>query len=226
MLLHQAIDLREEWLSRALSTLPADRSAAEVAITELYALVGRRPPRFLWVESPAAMLRVDPAARPESHPARPRFAHFDRPGGMPLASRLAAHMADLRHQLDRRIGARLARDVRDHTGRATAQRMLPHDALREEVPLRLLLEITVGDSLRHSVHDTVAASLRTALNARNEGPFGLLWTGQHETHWIARYDVWRRLGLIPVPADLGARLDLWATLEPVMSGPPVPSTRR
>jgi hypothetical protein len=44
--------MRDEWLAHGLSTAPADRAAAEATITEMYRLIGRDAPRFLWVDSP------------------------------------------------------------------------------------------------------------------------------------------------------------------------------
>lgn len=45
---------REEWLGRALSARPADRPAAEAAISALYRSMGFPAPRFHWVSSPLA----------------------------------------------------------------------------------------------------------------------------------------------------------------------------
>lgn len=56
--LRQAITIRDNWLGYGLSTDPADRPAAEVAITELYR-AGSGGPRFIWVESPGAAPQHD-----------------------------------------------------------------------------------------------------------------------------------------------------------------------
>lgn len=45
-----------DWLETALCTEPADRPAAEQAITELYALVEADPPKFVWASSPRAAI--------------------------------------------------------------------------------------------------------------------------------------------------------------------------
>ncbi len=44
---------RDQWLAHGLSTAPADRPTAETAITEMYRLIGKAAPQFLWVDSPA-----------------------------------------------------------------------------------------------------------------------------------------------------------------------------
>ncbi|MGK5558889.1 hypothetical protein ACSNOI_45540, partial [Actinomadura kijaniata] len=60
----EAAAIRDEWLTEALSTRPADRSATEAAIGGLYTLVGREPPDLVWVDSPAAALNALPPGQP------------------------------------------------------------------------------------------------------------------------------------------------------------------
>jgi hypothetical protein len=54
---------RDDWLSHALNTRPADRAAAEDAISGLYALLDQPRPEFVWADSPAAAVRLVPASR-------------------------------------------------------------------------------------------------------------------------------------------------------------------
>ncbi|GGV17660.1 hypothetical protein GCM10010182_43700 [Actinomadura cremea] len=93
-----AAEVREDWLGRLLDTGPADRPAAEAAISELYRLIGLDPPRFHWVASPAtAAMTVPPGHRPR-HDEPP-----DRPSAWPLPPsfhRLSVELAG-------RIGMRL-----------------------------------------------------------------------------------------------------------------------
>jgi hypothetical protein len=56
----EAAEIRAEWLGHLLSIVPADRAAAEAAISELYRLIGLDPPRFHWVASPLAALETVP----------------------------------------------------------------------------------------------------------------------------------------------------------------------
>jgi hypothetical protein len=61
----EAAEIREEWMGCALTTRPADRPAAEAAISGLYRLIGYAPPRFHWVSSPIMALEtVPPGIRP------------------------------------------------------------------------------------------------------------------------------------------------------------------
>ncbi|WP_248959715.1 DUF6745 domain-containing protein [Sphaerisporangium perillae] len=94
----EAAEIREEWLGRALSTLPADRPAAEAAISELYRLVGLAPPRFHWVPSPvAALATVPPGVR-----LRPREA-VERMSEWPLPPRFTLLAQQMRLELDAQV---------------------------------------------------------------------------------------------------------------------------
>ncbi|MEU4324864.1 DUF6745 domain-containing protein [Nonomuraea dietziae] len=90
----EAADIRDEWLGWALSTLPADQTAAEAAISELYERAGRPAPRFLWVDSPNAAMEFVPAGIP--------MREFVKT--LSIASRLATLGSELREALDRRVG--------------------------------------------------------------------------------------------------------------------------
>lgn len=94
----KAAEIREEWLGRALSTLPADRPAAEAAISGLYHLAGLDPPRFHWVSSPLAALHtVPPGTRPRPSESAERLNDW------PLARRLAAMTSALCAELETRF---------------------------------------------------------------------------------------------------------------------------
>ncbi|GAB2801695.1 hypothetical protein GCM10027176_02380 [Actinoallomurus bryophytorum] len=95
----EAAEIREEWLGWALSTLPADRTAAEAAISGLYHLIGLDPPRFHWVSSPVtALTTVPPGLRPRPSETIEQVAEW------PLPRRLSALMSALSVELDRRFG--------------------------------------------------------------------------------------------------------------------------
>ncbi|GHG33590.1 hypothetical protein GCM10017567_62410 [Amycolatopsis bullii] len=71
-----------EWLNHAFCTDPADRPAAEDAISRLYALLGEPPPRFVWVASPNA--------------AVPQLRSLPEPCTEPVEARMATWVAALR----------------------------------------------------------------------------------------------------------------------------------
>ncbi|MFF5208482.1 DUF6745 domain-containing protein [Streptosporangium sp. NPDC000396] len=94
----EAAEVREEWLGWALSTLPADRPAAEAAISGLYSLIGLAPPRFHWVPSPVAALEtVPPGVR-----LRPSEA-IERMSEWPVPHRLSSLMRGLCRELDAQV---------------------------------------------------------------------------------------------------------------------------
>ena len=59
-----AVEIRAEWAGFGLSTTHADRGAAEAAISELYGLIGRAAPRFVWADSPQQATELLPADLP------------------------------------------------------------------------------------------------------------------------------------------------------------------
>jgi hypothetical protein len=94
----RAILIREEWLGIGRSTEPADRAAAEQAISILYARHGRPRPAFLWVDSPGAA-RPHPAGLP-THETLLSWVRGRPPAGRPpIASDIAAGLSRLRSDL-------------------------------------------------------------------------------------------------------------------------------
>lgn len=76
----EAAEIREEWLGRALSTRPADRPAAEAAISGLYDLLGLDPPRFHWTSSPVTALEtVPPGVGPRHSESIERLSEWPLP---------------------------------------------------------------------------------------------------------------------------------------------------
>jgi hypothetical protein len=47
---------REEWWALGVSTDPVDQGRAEAALTEMYAVIGKPRPRFVWCDSPAGCI--------------------------------------------------------------------------------------------------------------------------------------------------------------------------
>ncbi|WP_149259408.1 DUF6745 domain-containing protein [Actinomadura sp. K4S16] len=94
----EAAAVRAEWLGHLLSTAPADRPAAEAAISELYLLIGLAPPRFHWVPSPLAALEtVPPGIRPSPYESADRLSDW------PLPKRFRRLVSGLSVQLDTQV---------------------------------------------------------------------------------------------------------------------------
>lgn len=219
-----AVTLRNEWLAFGLSTEPADRPAAESAVTKLYAMAGAPPPAFEWVPSPLAALHAVQAARSRYPAIETRRLLTDQPWReMPVAARLASLESSLRSRLDARI--RRAAVVWPGSPRAstgTVSMYRPEDAVLSGISDRSIVVVTTGQSLRGTLTDAVVAPLRAALaqaigKAADEDqlkPAGgvIAFRGQHDASWIGYYDTRRRAGFGGyASADL-SELDVWATL--------------
>ncbi|GII97053.1 DUF6745 domain-containing protein [Sinosporangium siamense] len=179
----EAADIRDEWLGHALSTLPADRPAAEAAISSLYELARHPAPRFTWVASPRAAMDLVPPSAGETA----AFAGMNTLADLPLVQRLAALTFNLRRALDRRVGHEW-----DTPGWRTDLRQL--DAM-------------VSRPLQDAVH-RIRSAMRSALDMRQR----LTWYGQHDVSWIAHYDAWRRVGRRVYLPPEERQLTLWAAV--------------
>jgi hypothetical protein len=123
----EAAAIREEWLGLALSTLPADRPAAEAALSGLYELIGLRPPRFHWVSSPLmAVETIPPGVRPLSSTTQ------DNETTWPLLSRFAALARRLSFELDSHVvrvhllmGRMIRQEVLSPLARSAAASLVP-----------------------------------------------------------------------------------------------------
>ncbi|MDU0291711.1 DUF6745 domain-containing protein [Saccharothrix longispora] len=187
----RAVALCDEWQRHALATAPADRPAAEAAISALYRLEGRPPPEFTWVDSPREALRL---VRPG--PIRNPGRDLSRDVANDIADRWSA----LRWRLERRLPAReWSAPLRE--GDAL-------DALRAGgAPARVAESHLLGP-LTALVRGRVAGFVRAELGET----VGLCWYGQHEVDWIARFQVHRLLGDLPFTLEDSAELELWAVL--------------
>lgn len=202
----QAAELRAGWLRHGLSCSPAERQAAQSAITELYALAGAPPPRFVWATSPAAAVELL-AGRAEAF-IDISSSRWEDTAFLPIAIRLAGLQGELRHRLEKATNSSL--DPRwSWSGSSAQARDQPEEALRSGVRLSEVLDVGVLDPLRLSLRDGVAVPLRAALpKAVNL----ITWHGQHDAHWLAHFDIRLRLGLGRIGPQDAAQLALWATL--------------
>ncbi|MFI6295021.1 DUF6745 domain-containing protein [Nonomuraea sp. NPDC050790] len=177
-----AADLHDEWLGWALSTRPADRPAAEAAVTSLYARLGRPAPAFVWADSPGAALEHVPRGIPLR-----AFNRLNSAADLSAGQRLATLVSGLRHALDQRVG---------HDWNPGWSPGRPHR-----------LDAVVRDPLRETLRDGVCSPIRLALPLADR----LTWYGQHDAYWIAHYDAWSRIGGRHY-GSLSAHLEPWADL--------------
>ncbi|MBB5953591.1 hypothetical protein FHS29_000161 [Saccharothrix tamanrassetensis] len=122
----RAAETGAEWLRHALCTDPADRPAAEEAITGLYRLLDRPPPGFVWVDSPHAAVEVLP----------PQADRVSYRGPWLLENELATLVSNLKQRLaDRCGGRRHDLPVRDVLRRTVAESVA--GLIRRDLPARL-----------------------------------------------------------------------------------------
>ncbi|NUT35511.1 MAG: hypothetical protein HOV79_20860 [Hamadaea sp.] len=205
----QSAGIRDEWERHGLACGSADRAAAEQAITTLYAEIGRRRPRFVWVRSP--------------HEAQPLVGHLPtlqdlfalvttkEPGaGAPIASDLATAVSRLRGCMDAQLAAPWFDPPPPKYPKGEPRPRLPLDlALARGVPFAEILREHVREALFTSLGRGYAIAAKRSL-VGDDGP--VCWYGQQEAHWIAYYDVWRRMGLARYGDSVDAAFDTWQTI--------------
>ncbi|MFD0362762.1 DUF6745 domain-containing protein [Nocardia sp. GCM10030253] len=179
---------------------------AEAAVTELYRLVGAPEPEFVWVPSPSAALHAAAELGLEPDPWSPRAA--DR---LPPSGRIAALLSTSRYRMDERIGpGRELWRAQLHMGQIRFQST--EVSVRSGVPIEVMLDATVRDSLRTTLFDGVATAIRTLLPYNARDTLGVPWYGQQEAHRIGYYDAFRRSGLAVFRGDDLALLDVQSAL--------------
>ncbi|MFI6497780.1 DUF6745 domain-containing protein [Nonomuraea typhae] len=186
-----AADLHDEWLGHALSTRPADRPAAEAAITLLYEQLDCPAPAFTWVGSPSAALARVPPGVPLQAFSRMR-SHRD----LSLAQRLATHVSGLRARLDAGAGREQASSGRSGD---------PLDA-------------AVRDPLRAVVRDGICAPIRLALPLAGRltwyGQHDAYWIAHYDArHRAGGQTFGGRIGELAPWAQLARSCGWWWPLE-------------
>jgi hypothetical protein len=219
-----AVTLRNEWLAFGLSTEPADRPAAEAAVTRLYTMAGASPPAFKWAPSPLAALHAVQTARSRYPAIETRYPPPGQLGRkMPVAARLASLESHLRSRLDARIGRSAMAWLRSPgTGIGTVSMYRPEDAVLSGISDRSIVMVTAGQSLHGTLTDAVAAPLRAALaqvigkdaddDQLNVAGGVMAFRGQHDASWAGYYDIRRRAGFGGYAAADFSELDVWAAL--------------
>ncbi|MVU80017.1 hypothetical protein GPX89_22570 [Nocardia sp. ET3-3] len=212
--LETALRLRDDRVRTGLGTEPADRDAAQGAVSEIYRLLGEAPPEFVWVDSPVAaatLLRNDPDESVRGFgKLPPSVIPFRR---WPFPQRLTALKFELRHRLGKSI------DPRRHAWEPAAgftKREWPASTLPElvarGVPPVWILELMVREPLRETLRDTMYQPLRAALLGPEDRSVERAGYEQYDTWSATFYDICRSVGLAEYRADDAHHLDQWLIL--------------
>ena len=182
----QVYAIRSEYLAAGLCTDSADRPAAEAAITEMYRLIGKPVPQFVWTDSPAT--------------ASLAIWLLSGMAGKKLRGSLRGSLGD---SLGDSLRGSLGDSLRGSLGDSLWGSLL--DSLRG----------SLGDSLWGSLRGSLLDSLRGSLGDSLRGSLGDslrgFFDGQQE-YWLAFYDAPRRLGIVTYSEDDNRKLDLWCSL--------------
>lgn len=204
----QAVEIRDEWEAHGTAAGPSDQDAAEQAVSEVYAGLGRARPEFVWVRSPRE--------------AQPLVAHLPTlqdlygwakspPFGRkpPLASDLAVALARLRGRMDDRIATPWfdPKPPKREKGKEWPN-LAAGQLLAMGVPF---IDVT-RRHVRDKLFDVLAHGFYLPGKRKLGDPSPVCWYGQQEAHWLAYYEVWRRLGLAKYSAELDAELDTWQVI--------------
>jgi hypothetical protein len=198
----QAANVRDEWRGYGTACGPTHHHAAEQAISEVYQSLGRPRPTFVWVRSPREaqpLVAGLPTLRDLHHWVR------HSPVGVrpPLASDLATALARLRGRMDEQISTAW------FDPRPPKKPQWDHLSAEQA----LLTGLPFIDVVRRHVREVLFTELAHGfyLPAKRllGEPSPVCWYGQQEAHWLAYYEVWRRLGLAKYGHAADAELDTW-----------------
>jgi hypothetical protein len=203
-------EFRDEWLKVGLSTLPADRPRAEAAISEMYAILEKPRPRFVWCDSPLTA-QVIMYLWPTIGDSLERAL-----GSSPRAS-LWEILGDslevsLEESLGNSLGESLRDSLRDSLGRSLGESLW--GSLGEGLGNSLsesLWEI-LGDSLRESLGDSLGDVLQDRLRDSTIPYVPTSMWGQMDAYWVAFYKFCAEVGVTYQP-EAERRLELWAEIS-------------
>jgi hypothetical protein len=156
---------REEWRAVGLCTAPADRPAAEAAVTELYRRIGKPAPRYIWLDGPSSAVYLGPLLAARQLDAKLAYQLGDQ-----LRDQLTAQLrAQLHEQLDAQF----------------------EDQLRAQ--LRAPLDAQLGDQLAYQLDAQIdaqfaaplAAQLRAQLRAQLDAPLAAQLDAQIDAQFAA-----------------------------------------
>ena len=199
-------EARATWLEHGLCTLPAARDTAEAAVAQLYRWCGYPEPEFVWTTSPPAAVELITAEGLTASVSLSRDSASRR-----IADRISRARERVTGERPGQrfpfLGLRAARELR--VAPHAAAEMTIQESLDAGIGPRAMIRTAVQNSLRTSLFDGIAATIRTKMRPLN----GVVaWYGQHEAHRVAICDALWRCGVARASAFDHATVDMQATL--------------
>jgi hypothetical protein len=186
----QLHEWRKRWFAIGSCCAPADRVRAEAAITTMYTEIGEKPPKFVWVQSPATGVLAICAINKLGE------AKVEHDLGDSLWTSLRDSLGDsLRDSLWTSLGGSLRDSLRDSLWTSL------RDSLRDS--LWTGLGGSLWTSLRDSLRDSLGDSLGDLIWCKT-------WWGQQEAYWIAYYAFCRDVIGVRYDDKRLRQLDLWS----------------
>jgi len=198
----ELVGFRSEWLGYGLSTERADRPRAQAAVTRMYELIGKKPPAFLWFDSPmSAGLAVGLLASLKD---------------LKLWQQLRQQLwQQLRQQLWQQLRQQLGQQLWQQLGQQLDQQLDQQLWQQLDQQLRQQLGQQLGQQLDQQLRQQLGQQLDQQLRqisqrARQAVNSEAYW-GQHEAAWFAFYTFGERIG-VKYPEDASSTLKLWGEL--------------
>jgi len=192
--------MRDKWITIGLATGPADREAAQAAISDAYRMAGLEPPRiWIWLGSPWAGNIASCILDTVGDPARIWNPVNDPVGNRiwgqltgELQSKIYDQLLDpVRFQIGQEVGNTIEAQIQAQVGHGVDA--LVQAQIRDQVLAQDLDQdpSQVWHQIREMIVQEGAHGLRGCWNRRSEARCGL-----HDASWLVSYDFFHCARLI------------------------------
>ncbi|WP_157556972.1 DUF6745 domain-containing protein [Nocardia acidivorans] len=207
-----ACRLRDDWLRVGLSTEPADRDAAEHAVTALYRLAGASAPEFVWAPSPAAAVAL---LRDGPH-GPPGFVY--PPTNIPFRSwPFSQRLSGAKYSMRTRLTALTGYESESWNSRSKITdedwaAKTPLELLTAGATVRRIVDFIVHRPLRKSLRDNLYHPMRAEFLGSDDRRPEALGYEQYDTWTVAFHELCRTAGFAEYRPDDAYHLEQWVRL--------------
>ena len=189
--------IADEWTKIGLCTDPADRSAAEMAIRDMYRLANLADPKIFWCGSPLSLALTRASV-----------------GNSVRANVRNSVWANVGDSVRNSVGANVGDSVRDSVGASVWESVWDSVADSVENSIKNSVGADVGNSVWANVGDSVwdeeidrLFDYRSVWNSIGANVGNSVVYGSHEAGWLSFYRAMHEFGLVKETAPLSG---LWA----------------